>query len=279
MRNDGAGTGRGTRGLRRGAGLAGWLVMVLAVVALAAIPYNAMAKPGNGKGGGGGNGHGGGHGGGGKEAVATGMVWRDNMADGVMNDDDRGESQKIVWADLDGDGLREQDEPQATTASDGTYTLGPLPQGQYEIRTVPEPSDWVHCSYPAGGGYPVKIGKGKPPTLTGLDFGIYTTVGMSGTVFEDLTGDGSKSGPGLAGWTVYLDLNNNSALDDDEPVAVTDETGYFVFDNQGSLLPGTYQMREVVQDGWTLTWTNVPDPVTVKSFSILTNVKFSNALN
>ncbi len=115
--------------------------------------------------------------------------------------------------------------------------------------------------------------------MTGLDFGLYTTVGMSGTVFEDLTGDGSKSGPGLADWTVYLDLNNNSALDGDEPTAVTDETGYFVFDNHGSLLPGSYQIREVVQDGWTQTWTNVPGPVTIRSYSVLTQVKFANAQN
>ncbi len=139
MRSDGAGTGRGTRGLRRGAGLAGWLVVALAVVALAAIPYNAMAKPGNGHGGGGG-----GHGGGGKEAVATGMVWTDNMADGVMDGQDKGRSQQIVWADLDDDGLREQGEPQATTASDGTYTLGGLPQGQCTRSGSPatRPTGW-----------------------------------------------------------------------------------------------------------------------------------------
>src|SRR5262249_8534168 len=37
---------------------------------------------------------------------------------------------------------------------------------------------------------------------------------ISGQVFNDLNGDGSKAGdPGLSGWTTYLDRNNNNALD------------------------------------------------------------------
>jgi uncharacterized delta-60 repeat protein len=37
---------------------------------------------------------------------------------------------------------------------------------------------------------------------------------LSGTVFNDQNGDGSNAGdPGLTGWTVYMDSNNNSSID------------------------------------------------------------------
>lgn len=67
--------------------------------------------------------------------------------------------------------------------------------------------------------------------------------------------------PGLAGVSIYLDLNNNGILDCDEPVQVTaeddpntpdvDETGHYAFTG---LLPGTYVVREVVPDGFTQTY-------------------------
>jgi hypothetical protein len=62
--------------------------------------------------------------------------------------------------------------------------------------------------------------------------------------------------PGLAGVTVYLDLNNNGILDINEPTQITasdnpntldiDETGQYRFIN---LTPGTYLVREVVPEG------------------------------
>jgi RHS repeat-associated protein len=63
--------------------------------------------------------------------------------------------------------------------------------------------------------------------------------------------------PGLAGVTVYLDLNDNEVLDSSEPFQVTaeddpntpdiDETGRYEFNY---LEPGTYVVREIVPDGY-----------------------------
>ncbi|MCZ8036898.1 MAG: DUF4114 domain-containing protein [Microcystis sp. LE17-20A] len=63
--------------------------------------------------------------------------------------------------------------------------------------------------------------------------------------------------PGLAGVTVYLDLNDNEFLDQGEPFQVTaeddpntqniDETGRYEFNY---LQPGTYVVREIVPDGY-----------------------------
>src|SRR5262249_34305094 len=56
--------------------------------------------------------------------------------------------------------------------------------------------------------------------------------------------------PGLQGWTIYLDLNNNGMLDTGEPSAVTNAQGNYSFTN---LKPGTYGVVEGAQDGWTRT--------------------------
>jgi len=52
--------------------------------------------------------------------------------------------------------------------------------------------------------------------------------------------------PTLSGVTIYLDLNNNSMLDANEPSSVTDASGSYRFDG---LIPGTYTVREILPAG------------------------------
>ncbi len=53
--------------------------------------------------------------------------------------------------------------------------------------------------------------------------------------------------PRLSGWTIYLDANDNGALDTDEASTTTNTSGNFRF---SGLAAGTYHVREVAQDGW-----------------------------
>lgn len=53
---------------------------------------------------------------------------------------------------------------------------------------------------------------------------------------------------GLEGWTIYVDLNNNSLLDDGEPNTTTATNGSWEICN---LTNGTYTVCEVPQNGWT----------------------------
>ena len=84
---------------------------------------------------------------------------------------------------------------------------------------------------------------------TEIDFGNFALGTISGTVFNDLDGDAQQDGgdPGLEGWTVFLDQNQNGALDEGEPSTVTDGIGGYAFTDLG---PGTYRVREVAQSGW-----------------------------
>ncbi len=71
------------------------------------------------------------------------------------------------------------------------------------------------------------------------------TASIAGTVWNDLDGDGSRGGaePGLAGVTIYLDLNDNTAVNAGEPTQVTAGNGSYSFAN---LDAGNYVVREVV---------------------------------
>ncbi|MEM6312444.1 MAG: FG-GAP-like repeat-containing protein, partial [Planctomycetota bacterium] len=87
--------------------------------------------------------------------------------------------------------------------------------------------------------------------LIGIDFSNQLTdpATISGTKFEDLDGDGFRDpgeGP-LGGVTIYLDLNDNAALDPGEPQTTTAADGTYTFD---PLAPGDYIVREVVPEGF-----------------------------
>jgi hypothetical protein len=75
---------------------------------------------------------------------------------------------------------------------------------------------------------------------------------ISGLTFHDLDADGVKDPgePGLAGWTIYLDANDNATLDPGESSALTISGGAY---SLGGLEAGTYLVREVQQDGWVQT--------------------------
>jgi hypothetical protein len=53
--------------------------------------------------------------------------------------------------------------------------------------------------------------------------------------------------PGLAGWVIYLDQNDNGARDPGERFTTTDANGDYAF---GGLAPGSYIVREELREGW-----------------------------
>ncbi|WP_254510507.1 S8 family serine peptidase [Anatilimnocola floriformis] len=105
----------------------------------------------------------------------------------------------------------------------------------------------------------LNVADGRLNAFTALNSIPKTTI--SGTVFQDANNDkrqGIGEG-GLGGWTVYLDVNNNSVFDVGEPSGVTvtnttgtgPETGTYAFD--AWVNTGTYRVRQVVQTPFTQT--------------------------
>ncbi|ELS01928.1 periplasmic component of the Tol biopolymer transport system [Xenococcus sp. PCC 7305] len=72
---------------------------------------------------------------------------------------------------------------------------------------------------------------------------------IQGRKWHDLNGNGQQDPgePGLEGWTIYLDQNQNSQLDGDEISTTTDVNGFYSFTN---LRFGTYTVAEIVDSKW-----------------------------
>src|SRR5262249_16617342 len=86
-------------------------------------------------------------------------------------------------------------------------------------------------------------------TAAGPDFGNFRLVTVSGTVYNDVDGSGSRDAgePGLAGWVVFDDLDNDGVFTPGEPYAVSDALGGYSLADVG---PGTHHVREFTLPGW-----------------------------
>jgi hypothetical protein len=93
-----------------------------------------------------------------------------------------------------------------------------------------------------------------------IEHGVVTTKPpkKSGVKFEDVDGNGARDpgDQGLAGWTIYVDYNDNGQPDPGEPSAVTGAGGFYQIVD---ITPGTWKVREVQQLGWTCTFPATSD--------------------
>ena len=89
-------------------------------------------------------------------------------------------------------------------------------------------------------------------TISGRKFHDARVTDAFGDIIRDYNGIQDAGEEGLAGWTMYLDVNQNNQLDDGEPTSLTDASGNCKFTQ---LLPGvSYTVAEVNQPGWTRTY-------------------------
>lgn len=76
---------------------------------------------------------------------------------------------------------------------------------------------------------------------------------IQGLKWHDRNGNGQQDSgePGIAGWTIYLDQNQNSQLDGGEISTVTDSNGFYSFKD---LRFGTYTVAEIPDPKWQPTY-------------------------
>jgi CSLREA domain-containing protein len=81
--------------------------------------------------------------------------------------------------------------------------------------------------------------------------GVVQAGTIAGTKFEDLNGDAIRGvgEPGLAGWTIYVDSDNDNQRDPGEASDLTDANGAYSF----TLAPGNHTIRELQQAGYVCT--------------------------
>src|SRR5262249_21356116 len=80
---------------------------------------------------------------------------------------------------------------------------------------------------------PLNHGIAGPQQLTVTSAPTAANSEIGGEVWNDLNGNGVRESnePGLQGWTIYLDANNNSQFDTGERNTRSDATGGYLFDN------------------------------------------------
>ncbi|MEO6808100.1 MAG: SdrD B-like domain-containing protein, partial [Isosphaeraceae bacterium] len=126
------------------------------------------------------------------------------------------------------------------TSQTGTYENS----ATVSVPGTPSDSDLSHYTNPTST---------TPPTPT--------TGTISGTKFLDVTGNGvSDDDTPLAGTRIYLDLNNDGTLNNNEPSMTTGLDGSYSFTG---LTPGTYIVREVVTTDYVRTGPALSDNYTV----------------
>jgi hypothetical protein len=148
-----------------------------------------------------------------------------------------------------------------TFTTGGTYTIG---LGVVDVGDTAVDSSLLvdNFSLTSKGIHVVNLASGQ--TVSNINFGNQAVQpgNIQGTKWNDLNGNGLKDAgeSGLAGWTIYLDQNNNGKLDTGETSTLTDDNGNYSFTN---LTPGNYTVAEVMKPGWQPT---SPGAVTNGSF-------------
>jgi hypothetical protein len=198
-----------------------------------------------------------------KLVTKSGMKWEDVNGNGVKDSGDNGLGDwTIRLYDAQGNQIDE-----TTTASDGSYSFGPLGPGTYTVCEVLKPG-WLetfplsttkpptgesiatNCLPPDGTGIGYTFTTQSGVNLTTNDFGNFQEPTKSGVKWEDMNGDGHRDAGDdpLDGWTIQLYKGTTLVGTD-----TTDSNGAYSFP---LLQPGTYTVCEVLQSGWVQTFPN-----------------------
>ncbi|MGD1805936.1 SdrD B-like domain-containing protein, partial [Dapis sp. BLCC M126] len=180
----------------------------------------------------------------------SGLVFLDNNSNGAIDPGDIGLSNSTVYLDLNQNGIFDPEEPFRITSDRGFYSFNTLPPDEYVVRVVPQPgfiqttADPVIVVTSGEDANFVNIGQAPDSPLLRGD--------LIGNKFNDFNSNGilDPGEPGLANFTLYLDLDGDNILDPEEPASISNVNGDFSFNNPPI---GTYFLREIPQAGFVKT--------------------------
>ncbi len=194
-----------------------------------------------------------------RNSSLSGSVFVDANKNGVRDAGENGLSGIVVYLDINGNAVRDADEPSITTSEDqfytpsvneaGSYSFTHLGDGTYSVRQ--EVSEFLSATPASEMQHSVTILASL--NVSGVDFAdVYRRNEIHGVKFNDLDGDGIRDPgeAGIAGATVFIDMNRNDGLDLGEPTTVTLASGSYEFLD---LSPGAYVVREMLESGHTRT--------------------------
>jgi hypothetical protein len=172
-----------------------------------------------------------------------------------INDNDRldpgevGAPYMTVFLDTEGTAAPTPGEPTSTTNTRGEFEFVGIAPGKYQVVVV-IPDGW-RTSTGGTNDHIVTVHKGHSVANAGTFF-ITPTVYVSGTLFNDLAGTGTRTAndPGISGWTIILDFTNAQTGQAYQRAVTTRGHGTWAF---GDLLPGTYTIRVVLHKHYVVT--------------------------
>lgn len=204
----------------------------------------------------------------------TGTVFTDSNGNGTLDSGEQGVSGRTVFIDSNNNGILDSGEPTTVTSANGSYAFLAMGAGTYTVREVV--ASGVVLSTPPLQSVTVVANQ----AASNINFGEAvdtTTPNITGTVFEDanLNGQRDSGERGLAGRTVFVDIDGSGAPGPNNPSTTTDANGNFTFIG---LPAGTYTVKEVVSANHGVTITTPVQTATVIVGQTKSGVIFGNLL-
>ena len=184
------------------------------------------------------------------KGTITGSIFKDANANGKKDSNEAGLSGIKVYLDTNKNGTLDSGEISTTTTSSGEYEFTGLAPGSYRVSTVNPGGYYVDS--PSANYADVSVATATT-AATGPVFAYEPkTASISGTVFNDINGNGKQDSgeKALAGFEVYIDVNKDGKYDSGDFMVTSNSSGIWSF---GDLIAGTYQIRIVPLSGYSTT--------------------------
>lgn len=187
--------------------------------------------------------------------VISGTIFNDSNLNSIKDNGESGFAGRLVYLDSNNNGVVNPGEPTTISGGNGLYVFSNLAAGSYSVRMACT-NNFTQTFPVANGAQTVNLGVngrvsadfGSAETGASCDEGPPRAT-VSGVVFIDTDNDQIRDAgeAGVAGITVYADLNNNCIVGIGEPTAVTDANGVYRMTN---LVAGSYNLKVAQTPGY-----------------------------